>query len=237
MKLNQLAERTGVPVSSIKFYLREGLLPPGEKLNATTARYSPAHVDRLELVKALREIIGLSLDQVRRVVTAVDAQAEATTIDLMGTVQTVVLDFLHDRSGSKDPDDVEGPDEPEQRLTADRIVEAMGWLAGTDESMAALDRELSRMARWGLAPGLDTALVYARAADAVAAVELEATRRPGEPASWELLARRGGGEGGMSRDHLALYVALGVYSYSRLLLRLLSVAQGAHARRGAAPGR
>lgn len=232
MKLNQLAERSGVPVSSIKFYLREGLLLPGEKLNATTARYSRAHLDRLELIKALREIIGLSLDQIRRVVTAVDAVSRVSTIDLMGTVQTVVLDFLHDRPGSKDPHDPEAPGAPERRLTAGAIVEAMGWLAGTDESMAALDRELSQMARWGLAPGLDAALIYARAADAVAAVELEATRRPGEPASWELLAHRGGGEGEASRDHLALYVALGVYSYSRLLLRLLSVAQGAHARRG-----
>lgn len=238
MKLNQLAERTGVPVSSIKFYLREALVPPGEKLNATTARYEQAHVDRLELIKALREIIGLSLVQVRRVVTAVDAVAAVGTVELMGTVQTVVLDFLHDRPGPGAPacpgntDGPQGSDGPEARLTAAGIAEAMGWLAGTDGSMAALDLELSQMSRWGLAPGLDTALVYARAVDAVAAVELGATRRPGEPAPWEVLAHGGTHGGGPSRDHLALYVALGVYSYSRLLLRLLSVAQGSHARRG-----
>ena len=234
MKLNQLAERTGVPVSSVKFYLREGLLPPGRKLNATTARYCRVHAERLELIRALREIIGLPLERIRRVVTAVDAPSEVSAVDLMGTVQTVVLDFLHDGPGSQTPRDADVPPAQEQRVTASGIVEAMGWLAGTDEAMAALDRELSLMARWGLAPGLDTALVYAHAVDAVAAVQLEATRRPGEPASWELLASRGAGEGAPSRDHLALYVALGVYSYSRLLLRLLSVAQGSHARRGAA---
>ena len=40
MKISQLAERSGVPVSSIKFYLREGLLPAGLRSAPNQARTS-----------------------------------------------------------------------------------------------------------------------------------------------------------------------------------------------------
>ncbi|WP_346281659.1 MerR family DNA-binding transcriptional regulator, partial [Pseudonocardia sp.] len=31
MRMAELSARTGVPIPTIKFYLREGLLPPGER--------------------------------------------------------------------------------------------------------------------------------------------------------------------------------------------------------------
>ena len=35
MRLAELSERSGVPTATIKYYLREGLLPPGRQVNAT----------------------------------------------------------------------------------------------------------------------------------------------------------------------------------------------------------
>src|SRR6478752_3439492 len=49
MQLKELSERTGVSPASIKFYLREGLLPAGRPVHATRAEYSDQHVSRLEL--------------------------------------------------------------------------------------------------------------------------------------------------------------------------------------------
>lgn len=72
MWMSELASRSGVPVPTIKFYLREGLLPPGEAAGATRAHYSDGHVRRLRLVRALAEVGGLRLDDVRRVLAAVD---------------------------------------------------------------------------------------------------------------------------------------------------------------------
>jgi len=47
LKIAQLSLRTGVPISSIKYYIREGLLKRGEKLNRTSCYYHQEHVDRL----------------------------------------------------------------------------------------------------------------------------------------------------------------------------------------------
>lgn len=68
----ELADASGLSVATIKFYLREGLLPPGRTLSATRAEYDEAHVRRLRLVRALSEIAGLRLDDVHAVLAAVD---------------------------------------------------------------------------------------------------------------------------------------------------------------------
>ncbi|HET6652862.1 MAG TPA: MerR family transcriptional regulator, partial [Nocardioides sp.] len=70
--MSELAARTGLPVPTIKYYLREGLLPPGESIGATRAHYDDTHVRRLRLVRALIEVAGLRLEDVRRVLDAID---------------------------------------------------------------------------------------------------------------------------------------------------------------------
>ena len=72
MRMSELAERSGLPVATIKFYLREGLLPPGESTAATRAVYDESHLRRLRLVRALTEVARLRLDAVRSVLAAVD---------------------------------------------------------------------------------------------------------------------------------------------------------------------
>jgi len=37
MRISELVERTGVPLATVKFYLRQGMLPPGEAVSATRA--------------------------------------------------------------------------------------------------------------------------------------------------------------------------------------------------------
>ena len=73
MKMSQLCETSGVSVPSIKFYLREGLLPAGERTSATQAEYGPEHVERLRLIRALIDIGGLSVATAQRVLEAIDS--------------------------------------------------------------------------------------------------------------------------------------------------------------------
>jgi DNA-binding transcriptional MerR regulator len=72
MWMSELARRSGLPVATIKFYLREGLLHPGEATAATRAAYDESHLRRLRLVRALVEVADLRLDAVRQVLTAVE---------------------------------------------------------------------------------------------------------------------------------------------------------------------
>jgi len=67
MRLAELSRRSGVPRSTIKFYLREGLLPPGEREARNQASYAPAHLERLRLIAALRDVAGLPLEVIARV--------------------------------------------------------------------------------------------------------------------------------------------------------------------------
>jgi len=73
MKISQLSERSGVPVATVKFYIREGMLARGEALSATRAEYGEEHLARLRLIAALADVRGLPLARVREVLTLIDA--------------------------------------------------------------------------------------------------------------------------------------------------------------------
>lgn len=72
MRISDLSKQGGAPIATIKFYLREGLLPPGEPTAKNQADYTPAHVARVRLIRTLTGIGQLSLSSVREVLTAVD---------------------------------------------------------------------------------------------------------------------------------------------------------------------
>ncbi|WP_285591347.1 MerR family transcriptional regulator [Herbidospora sp. NBRC 101105] len=52
----ELSERSGVPIPTIRYYLREGLLPQGRFTRPNQASYDEAHVHRLGLIRAMVEI-------------------------------------------------------------------------------------------------------------------------------------------------------------------------------------
>jgi AcrR family transcriptional regulator len=54
MKINEVAQLSGVPLSTIRFYLREGLLPPPMKTGKTMAYYGQEHLKRLAFIKQLQ---------------------------------------------------------------------------------------------------------------------------------------------------------------------------------------
>jgi DNA-binding transcriptional MerR regulator len=72
MRLAELSRRSGVPRSTIKFYIREGMLPPGEPQARNQALYGPQHLERLALIRALREVAGLPLEVIARVTAQLD---------------------------------------------------------------------------------------------------------------------------------------------------------------------
>lgn len=71
MRISELAAQSGVPLPTVKYYLREGLLMPGAATSATSAEYDDSHVRRLALVRALAAQ-GLPLDRIKTVVDLVD---------------------------------------------------------------------------------------------------------------------------------------------------------------------
>jgi DNA-binding transcriptional MerR regulator len=80
MRMAELSAESGVPVATVKYYLREGLLPAGRRIGPNQAQYSRGHLKRLRLVCALREIGGLSLAEVAEVLAVLDAGRESPVV-------------------------------------------------------------------------------------------------------------------------------------------------------------
>ena len=86
MRISELSAATDLPIGTIKYYLREGLLPAGHRSSRTTADYDATHMERLRLVRALIETGGLGLAAVRRVLTVIDAP-DPQRLDVLATAQ------------------------------------------------------------------------------------------------------------------------------------------------------
>ena len=58
MRISELSRRSGAPVSTLKYYLREGLVHEGERLSGNQTDYDETHVQRVRLERALLETGG-----------------------------------------------------------------------------------------------------------------------------------------------------------------------------------
>jgi len=111
MRISELAERSGLPVATIKFYLRKELLQPGEPVSKTQADYGESHLQRLRLIRALREIADLPVATIATVLGAVDDES-LPLLDLLRLTQTAVA-----RPAAYDVDT--GP--------AETLLSELGW--------------------------------------------------------------------------------------------------------------
>ena len=67
MKIGALAQATGTPVETIRFYEREGLLPPPARADNNYRVYLPAHVERLAFIRQCRNL-DMALDEIRALI-------------------------------------------------------------------------------------------------------------------------------------------------------------------------
>lgn len=89
MRISELSSQTGVPVATIKFYLRENLLHEGVRTAATQAQYDQTHVARLRLIRALLGPGGLSVAAAHQVIRAIEEPPESLH-ELLGIAATAV---------------------------------------------------------------------------------------------------------------------------------------------------
>lgn len=118
MRLAELSERSGLPTATIKYYLREGLLPAGRRVGATTAEYDEGHLRRLRLVRALIQVGGLPVAKVREVLGHVDDESLGRTIRLGAALWALPQ--------GPEPDE-EDEAAASARLEVDRLLELVGW--------------------------------------------------------------------------------------------------------------
>ncbi|TFD57197.1 MerR family transcriptional regulator [Cryobacterium suzukii] len=117
MKMAELSAVSGVPVATIKFYLRENLLASGERTAPNQADYGPTHVARLRLIRSLIEVGGLAVADAREVLAAIDSDLPLQ--DTFAIAQRTVSEHI-------DPDGID-------RRALDRIDAVLnGWLVSAE---------------------------------------------------------------------------------------------------------
>jgi DNA-binding transcriptional MerR regulator len=95
-RIDDLAQRAGITVDTIRYYQREGLLPPAERCGRTN-RYSPEHLDRLERIQDL-QARRFSLAAIKALL-AEHRQALVEGIFTDAGGRTYTLDELVERAG------------------------------------------------------------------------------------------------------------------------------------------
>jgi DNA-binding transcriptional MerR regulator len=75
-RIGEVAARTGTTPRTIRYYEEIGLLPAeGERASGAHRVYDEEYVERLEEVLRLKELLGVSLDELRELITAERARA------------------------------------------------------------------------------------------------------------------------------------------------------------------
>ncbi|MCX5178160.1 MerR family transcriptional regulator [Streptomyces virginiae] len=171
MRIGELSRRTGVPVPTIKYYVREGLLPPGELSSPNQASYDDGHERRLRLIRALLEVGGLSVAAIGDVLVAIDDKKQPVHKLLGAAAQRLVPEY-GDGGGDDDAEVVLA----RERVT--RLVEERGWRVHPgNKAVGALEAALASLARVGHGSFAELLDDYADAAERVARVDLEYTAR------------------------------------------------------------
>ncbi|MFD8142925.1 MerR family transcriptional regulator [Streptomyces sp. NPDC059708] len=171
MKISELSRRTGVPVASIKYFRRQGLLPAGRATAATLAEYGEEHAERLRLIKALTTLGGLSIAATREVLGAVD-QAHTTEGALGAISYALPVPVASSAAGADEDGDAEAEEAAASEVA--ELLAALDWRApGASPHVRGLTTALKELRRLDsqYAPGELAA--YARLAESVARLDLE----------------------------------------------------------------
>lgn len=162
MRISELSRRSGVPVPTVKYYLRDGLLHPGRLTAATQAQYDEDHVQRLRLIRALAEVGGLALAAIRRILDAVDDES-LSLHQLLGRAHYALSPDVDSAAAGW----------TDARAQVDKLLDELGWEV-TEHAPARdeLTRAVLALRHLGAPTAVEGLRPYAEAAHSVAAHEL-----------------------------------------------------------------
>ncbi len=213
MRVSELSRASGISVPTIKYYLREGLLPTGVPTARNQADYGEPHLHRLRLIRVLVDVGGLDLASVKAVLDAI-ADERLSAHELLGVA--------HHALGPP-PDTAPVDDDVQQaREEVDAFLRGMGWRVSAEApSRRKLADALVALRRLGR--DVDTSVFdpYAQLADQLAARELASA-----PADEQA-----------TRAELVEGAVVGTVVYEAALVALRKLAQEHHSARRFGPAR
>jgi DNA-binding transcriptional MerR regulator len=173
-------------VPTIKYYVREGLLPAGILTSPNQARYDDGHERRLRLIRALLDVGGLSLSAIAEVLEAVDDPGQPVHKVLGAAAWRITPEKPEESEEPEKPEESEeseesvgeGPESAEAREEVAALLARRGWFVRAESpagrSLAGVLAALRRAGHGGFVELLD---VYADAAEPIARADLDYVRR------------------------------------------------------------
>jgi MerR family transcriptional regulator, repressor of the yfmOP operon len=76
LQIGEVADRTGVTQRTLRFYEERGLLKPPSRMEGGFRLYSDEDVDRVEQIKRLQSLLGLTLAEIKDMVEAEEVKSE-----------------------------------------------------------------------------------------------------------------------------------------------------------------
>lgn len=213
MKLSALAKSSGVKTTTLKHWIRVGILPAGDLKNATTAVYGQRHIDRVKLILVMRDVYDASTAEIRALTELIDADG-ATTLEVMNACQEFALGVPRDIASDRDYD--------EYRERTHELMRRRDWRGYPGAAERGLTFALARAAEVGLDYDVETLMRHADALEPLAGQHVEALKPDGTP------------------DQVATRLLLAVNARARQLVAVSSLAHAAASvrsaiERGAAP--
>lgn len=205
MKLNQLAATSGVSTATIKFWIREQILPPGALRNQTTAVYDDVHVHRIRLIRTLRERFDRSIADIRHLTEMLDDES-VPIVAVMDACQHIAAGLSAvDADGSAEHDAASG------------LLHLTGWPDVTSTARIALVDTLREVDEDGIHYSADRLAAYAAALAGIADDDIAYTRESATD------------EPEPPRDEIARRVLVGARAQTRILLAMNNLAHASAA--------
>lgn len=163
MRIAELSRTSGVPVPSIKYYLRAGLLPPGERTAPNQADYTEKHLHRLKLIRALIEVGGLSIAAVGELLASLDARGTNLNEAVGAAMQATLPTTTSSDSGFLE----------EATRLVHRVLDKRGWQDHDPVQVETLISAVETFQRLGQ-PDVETIIeLYADLVEKLAPKEIE----------------------------------------------------------------
>jgi DNA-binding transcriptional MerR regulator len=164
VRISDLARSAGLPLTAVKYYQREGLVPEGERSAPNQVEYGEAHVRRVRLIRALLETGGLSIASTKKVLQSLDTHGTSIA-ETFGVAQHALATA---RATESTPS-------AESRERVVSLARSLGWTVSDDNpGIAAAARALDGLRAIGFVPPQDYLDAYAHAAASAATADLRA---------------------------------------------------------------
>lgn len=101
-KMRDLCEASGLERQAIHFYIQRGLLPPGQKTGRNTARYGDEHLERLRMIRKLKEERFLPLKAIKAILDGHDGAFSPEQRGFLSQVKARLGDPLQSSDAAPD---------------------------------------------------------------------------------------------------------------------------------------